>query len=133
MHLGQVKFLLNKLGIFTNKYASAPLFTSGQKKIEELLENDIFKVVTPKYVVTSEEILSSIQILNSGFYDNIKNPYIDKANKRSCPIIYAYNNEKKNIMLRHLSQIPEVTKIPGVIQIPGVTQILEVTQILGVI
>ena len=133
MHVGQVKVVLDKLGIFTNKYASAPLYISRQKEIEGLLENDIFKLLTPKYVVTPEEILSSTQILNSGFYNNIKNPCIDKAYKRSCPIIYAYNGKKKNITLRHLSQIPGVTKIPGFIQISRVRQIPGVTQIPGII
>ena len=52
--------------------------------------------------------------------------------KKSCPIIYVYNNEKKYIVLGHLSYISGVTQIPRVIQIPGVTQIPRVTQTPGV-
>ena len=51
------------------------------------------------------EVFSSIQVFNSHFVDNIKDLYTDKADKKSCPIVHAYNNKKKNLMLMHLSKI----------------------------
>lgn len=91
----------SKLGIFTNKYANAPLFASRQKKIKELFEKDVFKFVTTKYVVMSEKILSNIKGFNSDLYDDIKDLCIYKVRKKSCPVIHAYNNEKINIVLGH--------------------------------
>ena len=109
MHSGHAKVVLGKLGKFTTKYTNASLFASRQKEIKRLPEKDVFKVVILKYIITPEEILSSIQVFNSGLYDNIKDPCIDKLRKRSRPVIYTFNNEMKNIMLRHSSYILGVT------------------------
>lgn len=49
----------DKLNTFTIKYADAQLSKSGQKKIQKLLEKDIFKVVTLDKVVIHEEVRNS--------------------------------------------------------------------------
>lgn len=116
--------MLAKFCIFTNKYADVLLFISEQKEIEGLLKKDVFKIVTLKYVVMPEEMLSSIQVFNFSLYNDIKNPCIDKAYEKSCPIIHTYNNKKKNIVSGHLLQIPGVTKIPEVTQILKFSQSL---------
>ena len=105
-----------------NKHADAQLSAYRQKQIEGLLEKDVFKVGSLGKVVKPGEIPSSTQGFDSRSYDDIKDLCIDKARERSRPVIYAYNDEKKNIVLGHSSQIPGVTEIPGVIQIAGVSQ-----------
>ncbi len=60
MHPEQVKIVSNKIGTFTNKYADVQLSTSGQKKIQKLLEKDVFKVITPDKVVMPKQVPSSI-------------------------------------------------------------------------
>ncbi len=69
MHPEQVKIMLDKLDTFTNKHANAQLSASGQKKIQKLLEKDIFKVVTPDKVVMPEEVPSNTQVFNSSITD----------------------------------------------------------------
>lgn len=69
-----------------DKYANPKLSAFGQKKIERLLEKDGFKVVMPK------KVLSSIQIFNSCFINDIKNLCTDKADKKSCLFVHAYND-----------------------------------------
>ena len=92
-----------------NKYADFRLFVFGQKEIEKLFKKDIFKVIMRNKVVISEEIPSSIKDFNSYFFDDIRDLYINKACKRSCLIMHAYNDKKKNIVLEHLSKILEVS------------------------
>lgn len=46
-----------------------------------------------------KEVLSSVKVLNSRFVDNIKDLYINKAYKKSYPVIYIYNNKYKNLIL----------------------------------
>ena len=110
MHPEQVKIVSDKLDTFTNKHADAQLSASGQKEIQGLLEKDIFKVITPNKVVTPEEVPSNIQVFNSCFVNNIKDPCIDKADEKSRSVVHAYNDEKKNLMLMHSSKIPEVSQ-----------------------
>ena len=55
----QVKIMSDKLDIFTNKHANIQLFAFGQKKIQKLLEKDVFKLVTPDKIVISEEVSSN--------------------------------------------------------------------------
>lgn len=93
-----------------NKYTNTQLSVSGQKKIEKLLEKDEFKDITSNKIVTSEKVLSITKVFNSRFFDNIKDLYIDKVYKKSCLIMHIYNCEKKNLVLRYLSKILEVSQ-----------------------
>ena len=70
-----------------NEYADFLLSTSGQKEIKELLKKDIFKVVTPNKVVMLEEIPSNTKGFNSYFFEDIRDPCINKAHKKSRFII----------------------------------------------
>lgn len=53
-----------------------------------------------------KEIPSNIQVFNSCFINNIKDLCIDKFNEKSCLVVHAYNDKKKNFMQMHLSKIP---------------------------
>ncbi len=110
IHPEQVKIVLGKLDTFTNQHADAQLSVSGQKEIQKLLEKDVFKVVTPDKVVMPEEVPSSTQVFNSSLVDNIKDPCTDKAYEKSRPVVHAYNDEKKNLMLMHSPKIPGVSQ-----------------------
>lgn len=55
----------------------AQYIVSKLKKIVRQFEKSVFKIVT------SADILSNIQILNSGFMDKVKHTGIDKAYKKS--------------------------------------------------
>lgn len=109
MHLKQVKIVSDKLDTYTNKHADAPLSTSRQKEIQGLLKKDLFKVVTSDKVVMPEEVPSNTQVFNSCFVDDIKDLCIDKADEKSCSVVYAYNDEKKNLVLMHLPKIPGIS------------------------
>lgn len=67
-------------------------FTKNDLKIAKLLEN-VSKVVIHKEFVTlnkviiSEEVLPSTHVSNSCFINEIKDPCIDKAHKKSRLII----------------------------------------------
>ena len=87
-----------------NKNADSQLSASGQKEIQGLPEKDVFKVVTP------EKVPSSSQVFDFRFVDEIKDPCIDKAYEKSCPVIPAYNDEEKNLMLIHSPKIPGVSQ-----------------------
>lgn len=89
------------------KCANTQLSTFGQKKIQRLLEKDILKVVI------FEKIISIIQVFNYCFVDNIKNSCINKVYKKSCPFMYAYNNEKKNLILIYSPKILRVSQSIG--------------------
>ena len=108
IHPEQVKIVSDKLDTFTNKHADAQLSASGQKKIQKLLEKGVFKVVTPDKVVIPEEVLSNTQVFNSSLVDNIKDPCTNKVYEKSRPVVHAYNDEKKNLVLMHLPKIPGV-------------------------
>ena len=57
-----------------------------------------------------KKILSNIQVFNSYFVNNIKDPYIEKTNEKSCLIIYIYNNKKKNFVLIYLPKILKISQ-----------------------
>lgn len=78
------------------------MFISEQKEIERFLKKNGFKFIT------SEEIMSSIESFNSCFFDDIKDPYIDKVHERRRSIVHTYNDEKKNIVLEHSPKIPKI-------------------------
>ena len=90
-----------------NKHMDAKLLAFRQKKIERLLEKDILKVVASNKIVMPKEVPSSTQDFNSRFVDEIKDPYIDKTYKKSCLIVYTYN-EKKNLVLTYSARISRV-------------------------
>ena len=73
--------MLNKFDIFINKYVDALLFISKQKKIQKLLEKDVFKVVTLNKIVIPEKISINTQVFNFCLVNNIKDLYNDKAYK----------------------------------------------------
>ena len=99
----QVKIVSNKLDMFTTKYMNAQLSISGQIKIQGLLKKDILKVTTHEKFVTYDKIVilekipNSIKVFNSRFFDNIKDPCIDKV-EISRSVMHVYNDKKKILM-----------------------------------
>ena len=89
----QVKIVSDKVDIFTNKHADVQLSASRQKKIQGLHKKDVFKVVTPNKVIPPEKFPNSIQVFNSRFVDNRKDPCTDKADEKSRPVVYVYNDD----------------------------------------
>ena len=87
-----------------NKNSNSQLSASGQKKIQRLSEKNVFKVVTP------EKVPSSSQIFDFYFVDKLKDLCIDKAYEKSRPVMYAYNDEEKNLVLMHSLKIPGVSQ-----------------------
>lgn len=57
-----------------------------------------------------EGFSSSIQGFNFCFINNIKDLYTDKVYKKSCPVLYTYNNKMKNLTLMHLPKISGVSQ-----------------------
>ena len=53
-----------------------------------------------------KEVQNNIQLCNSYFVNNIKDPYADKVNKKSCLIMHTYINKKKNLVLISSPKIP---------------------------
>ena len=66
---------------------------SRQKEIFGLLENGVFKVVSP------EDVPKDARNFNSQFVNEIKNAGTDKAFEKSRLIVQAYNNVNKGIVL----------------------------------
>lgn len=60
-----------------------------------------------------EKVLSNIQVFNSHFIDNVKDPCIDKTNEKSSSVIHVYNDKKKNLVLMYLPKIPRVSQDIG--------------------
>ena len=58
----------------------------------------------------SEEVLNNLQIFDFCFVDEIKNLCIDKAYKKCRPVMHAYNDEEKNLVLIHSPKIPGVSR-----------------------
>lgn len=88
-------FLINKFDIFINKNTNikpAKYIIFKHKKIVEVVEKRVFKVITIVNISTN------IQIFNSRFVDKIKNGNINKAYKKSWLVIQAYNNKKKYLI-----------------------------------
>ena len=90
--LPEICFLMDKFYIFINKNSNtylAQYTTSRQNEITELLDKDIFKVITFK------NIRSKAWIFNSCFVNKIKNLKTDKAYEKIWLIVYVYKNKKK--------------------------------------
>lgn len=60
--------------------------------------------------VTPEEVSSSLQVFDSCFINEIKDLCIDKAYKKSCPNMHAYNDDEKNLVLMYSPKIPRVSQ-----------------------
>lgn len=75
----------------------------------KLFEKNIFKVVISDKIVMFEKLLTSIQVLNVRFVDNLKDLYNDKAYEKSCLVMHTFNDEKKNLILMHLLKILKVS------------------------
>lgn len=71
-----------KFVIVTNKYENTQLSGYEQKTVQELFENDIFKVVM------SEKKSNNRPIFNSDFTCSINNLYSDKVYTKSCLVVY---------------------------------------------
>lgn len=78
-----------------NKYANAQLSISCQKKIQRLIERDVFKVVISNNVDTPEKVLSSTKVSNSCFTNEIKDLCIDKTYQKCYLLVHTYNDGKK--------------------------------------
>lgn len=85
------------------------MFTCGQTKIQELYKKYVYKVIAFTKVITLKKVVSSIQLLNFSFVDNIKHQYPDKAYEKSCLVIHNYNDIKKNLILMYLLKILRVS------------------------
>jgi hypothetical protein len=66
---------------------------SRRKKINGLLEKNIFKIVNTK------NFPKSIRIFNLCFVDEIKYPGTDKVFEKSRLVVQAYNNQGKDLVL----------------------------------
>ena len=100
-------FLIDKFDVFINKNSDAHLAqytASRQKEITGLLEKGVFKIVT------SKDVLSNTRIFNSQIVDKIKNAGIDKTYKKSWLVVQAYNDQKKDLVLRQSSTIERVSQ-----------------------
>lgn len=95
------------------KHANAQISTFGWKEIEKLLIEKRFKIVISNKIIISNKIvmlrkvISNTQGFNSCFFDIIKDFCIDKAYEKNHPVMHAYNNNRKNIMLEYLPKISE--------------------------
>ena len=76
-------------------------------------QKNISKVVIPKEFISidkaviSEEISSSIQVLNSCFVDEIQNPGIHKVYEKSCLVLQTGNDKNNNLELTQLPIIDQ--------------------------
>lgn len=97
-----IYFLIDNFDIFihtnTNE-KSAQYTTSKQKKVAGLLKKNVFEIV----IFDSNS--SNARIFNPRFIDNIKNPSINKAYKKSLLVIQVYNEKEKDFVLTQLPTI----------------------------
>lgn len=98
--------VLSTLGTSIPGTSTLATSTSGTSTFNtSILITSIFKVVTPKEfvtpdkAVTTEEIPSSTQVLNSYFDDEIKNPGTHKAYEKSRLVLQAGNDKDKKLEL----------------------------------
>ena len=77
---------------------------SRQKKVVELLEKDVFKLVN------LEDVSDDARVFNSRFVDEIKNSEIDKTFEKSRLMIQIYNDLNKNFVLTQFSTIQRVSQ-----------------------
>ena len=77
---------------------SAGLFKKKASKSVTLAK----ETVTPDKDVTSEEVLSSTQVVNFRFVNEIKDPCIDKAHEKSRLVVQAHNDDKILVLIQSL-------------------------------
>jgi hypothetical protein len=85
-------------------YISLSFISSRQKKIFDLLERKIFKIINKKNVSLDT------RIFNSRFVNDIKHDDIDKTLKKSRLVIQTYNNINKKLILTQTSTIQQVNQ-----------------------
>ena len=51
-----------------------------------------------------KKVPNTTKVFNSYFINDLKDSYTNRTNEKNCPVIYFYNNKKKNLMLMHLSK-----------------------------
>ena len=100
---------MDKFNKFTNKHTDSQQSAFGQK--QGLLKKDFFKVVIPDKVITPEEVPNCTQVFNSGFVDEIKDLYNNKAYEKSCLGMQINNNKDKNLKLTKSPIIQQVCNL----------------------
>lgn len=70
----------------------------------------VFNVIILNRMIMHEEFSRSIKCSYFCLVHNIKDLHIDKLYKKSWPVLYIYNNLKKDFVLMHLSKILGVSK-----------------------
>ena len=102
------KYLAFKQEKIAKQVINSKKFVTSDKVVtsKEILSS-IQKTVTPNNNITSEKVLSNTQVFNSGFVNEIKDPCIDKAHKKSRLVVETYN-DNKNLMLTWLPTMQRV-------------------------
>jgi hypothetical protein len=77
---------------------------SRQKKINDLIEKDVFQSVR------TDDVSLDVRIFNSRFVDEIKHLDIDKAFEKSRLVVQAFNDQNKNLILTQSSTIQRVSQ-----------------------
>ncbi len=55
----------------------------------------VFKIITPKKIVTHEQVPNNARVFSCCFMNEIKDLRINKVNEKSRLIVQAYTNNKK--------------------------------------
>ncbi len=84
--------------------ASSQFAASRQKKINDLIEKDVFQSVN------KNDVSFDVRIFNSRFVDEIKHFDIDKAFEKSRLVMQTFNDQNKNLMLTQSSIIQRVSQ-----------------------
>ncbi len=77
---------------------------SRQKKINDLIEKNVFRSVS------KNDVSSDVRIFNFRFVDEIKHLDIDKAFEKSRLVMQTFNDQNKNLMLTQSSTIQRVNQ-----------------------
>jgi hypothetical protein len=75
-----------------------------QKKINDLIEKDVFQSVK------TDDVSLDVRIFNSRFVDEIKHLDIDKAFEKSRLVVQTFNDQNKNLVLIQSSIIQRVSQ-----------------------
>ena len=74
------------------------------KKVVELLEKNVFKLVN------FEDVSNDARVINSRFVNEIENSEIDRIFEKSRLMMQIYNDLNKNFVLTQFSTIQEVSQ-----------------------
>jgi hypothetical protein len=77
---------------------------SRQKKINDLIEKNVFRSIN------KNDVSSDVRIFNSRFVNEIKHLDIDKAFEKSRFVMQTFNDQNKNLMLTQSSIIQEINQ-----------------------